>query len=122
MNKKTETPSAPCCGTGIFWETLYFLAPSRKIRFGIVRVCSGCKKPRGDVNLDQARGDKDLSAILSAYNGTSWAAMLEKHPYPPFNFERGTDILLPEGYTGNLKAQGTLPEASQEIEEDAPPF
>ena len=122
MKKKEESVTPPCCGTGIYYETLYFLAPARKIRFGIVRVCSGCRKPRGDVKLDQARGDKELAKILSAYNGTSWAAMLEKHPQPPYNFERGTDILLPEGYAGNLKSQGTLPAPLDEPEDDAPPF
>lgn len=107
-----------CCGMSAFAEPLFLVRGAKadgplKRRFGYVPVCSGCKKIVGDYRLDNPMGDKDVIAAQKAFNGTSWAMMLDSHHWPPFNFERGTTgHLIPENYKGQLRNQADLAPAA----------
>ena len=90
-----------CCGMPAYWESLSFVGGSAKMTFGQVPVCSKCQKIVGDYKLMW----NAPKAVKDHFNGTSWLMMLEFHPRPPFNFEKGADILIPESYVGRMKSQ-----------------
>lgn len=76
--------------------------------FGWVPMCCACGRIVGDTRMDYT---PEAKAIAKMFNGTSWAAMLDSHPFPPFCFKRGgAGVLLPENYKGELKVQAQLPE------------
>lgn len=123
--------TAKCCGLGVYWEPLYYIPapapppapgqpppPARpgKVRFAAAPVCAACRKVVGDVTLDKNES-KTVKAIQKLYNGTSWAMMADWRKHPPFNFERrDKGPLAPEGYKGELKAQGQLLQQPDEAE------
>lgn len=66
-----------------------------RITFGFVPVCAECRRILGDVVLSRLPEHRE---IVKQFSGASWLRMLESHPYPPFNFVRSSNGLMPEGY------------------------
>ena len=106
-----EKKLTQCCCAPACYEPLCLVGvnPGRQT-FGRVPVCSKCARIVGDTKLDWAAP----AEAKNKFNGTSWAMMLEerkKRPGCPLCFVVGSGgILLPEGYTGELKAQPDLTE------------
>lgn len=106
----TDKPLSVCCSAPKMWEPLHLARQSGesgpiRITFAVVSCCSKCRRVTGDVKPSNVN-DPDIKAAAKAFNGTSWAMMLDARKEPPFSFKRGsTGSLVPENYAGELKAQ-----------------
>lgn len=103
---------SPCPHTTLFVEHLVFLpekadAPAH-VRFGTVNLCAACYAVRSEPKLAYPHDDLVRKAV-KAFNGTSWAMMMEAHRHPPYLFVMGsTGVLVPNGYRGPLRNQAEL--------------
>lgn len=120
--------STACCGNGVMWEGIYFVADKVKLKIAVVRQCVKCHRLLGDYVLIKPYTNKDLAAVQAKFNGTSWAMLLDvavTRPGAPLHLQDGISGLVPEGYQGDLKEQPDLSHAAPDepaADETEPPF